>query len=208
MTCIAGISLSNGEVWIAGDSAGTNASSQQTLYREGKVFVVRNAHGDEFLLGCGTSFRMMDLLRYTLVPPPYEEEELHRYMVVGFVEAVRACLEAGGWARKEANREEGGTFLVGFRGRLFEISPDYQICEALIGYHAIGTGDDLALGALFATQGNRDPQNRLMLALQAAAYHNSDVREPFVIQHLRPAAVSPRLLEPTQPILVAQEQVG
>lgn len=187
MTCIVGIARANGEVWIGGDSAGTNADSQQTIETTEKVFFVRNAHsGDEFLLGCSTSFRMIDLLKYQLIPPEVDGNNLHRYMVIAFVEAVRTCLKEGGFAKKEDEREEGGYFLVGFRGRLFEVGSDYHVSEAQCGYHAIGSGDDLALGALFATRDLDDPEARLKLALHAAAYHNSDVREPFIIRHISP----------------------
>jgi hypothetical protein len=82
MTCIAGIALPNGEVWIGGDSAGTNSSSQQTIHADEKVFLVQNACGDEFLLGCTTSFRMIDLLKYKLDLPQYTGGNVHRYMVV------------------------------------------------------------------------------------------------------------------------------
>ncbi len=58
---------------------------------------------------------------------------------------------------------------------------DYQIEEAVAGYNAVGSGDDIALGALFATRnGGMGPVERLELALQAASYHNSDTRPPFV----------------------------
>ncbi len=51
MTCIAGIALPSGEVWIGGDSAATNSHSQQTVHVDEKIFLVRNASGDEFLGG-------------------------------------------------------------------------------------------------------------------------------------------------------------
>lgn len=181
MTCIVGIAL-NGEVWIGGDSAGTNSHSQQTIYASEKVFFTRNEHFDEFLFGGSTSFRMIDLLKHVFCPPRYDGGDIHHYMVALFVDAVRDCLKAGGFAKKEDEREEGGYFLVGFRGRLFHIASDYHVAEATCGYTALGTADDLAMGVLFATQGQNEPEARLKLALQAAAYHNCDVREPFVIR--------------------------
>jgi ATP-dependent protease HslVU (ClpYQ) peptidase subunit len=188
MTCIAAIALPSGETWVGGDSAGTNTSSQQTIHVDPKVFFVRNESGDEFLFGCSTSFRMMQLLQYVFKPPRYDGGDLHRYMVAEFVEAVRSVLKSGGFARKEAEREQGGKFLVGFRGHLFLIDSDYQVAEANCGYNAIGSGGDLAIGSLYTTEKQDiSPEKRLTIALQAAAYHNSDVREPFIIRHLVPA---------------------
>ncbi len=194
MTCIAGIALSNGEVWIGGDSAATSAHSQQTIVAGEKVFLVRNEF-DELLLGCSTSFRMIDLLKYSLQLPRYNGGDIHRYMVVEFVDAVRRCLKDGGFAKKESEREEGGDFLIAFRGRLFEVANNYHVVEAACRYTAVGSADDLALGALYATQDLHDPAARLSLVLHAAACHNSDVREPFVIRHPAPYAASSSLLD-------------
>jgi len=49
VTCVAGIVLPNGEIWIGADSAATNSSSQQMIFTDEKVFFVRNELGDEFL---------------------------------------------------------------------------------------------------------------------------------------------------------------
>lgn len=182
MTCIAGI-VEGGAVYIGGDSAATNSSSQQTIRADRKVFLV-----GECLFGCSSSFRMMQLLQHSLELPEIEQDmDIEKYMATVFIDAVRECLKKGGYAKKEEERERGGKFLVGFRGKLFCIDFDYQVAEALIGYDAVGTGDDIALGALFATKDRgMPPEERLDLALRAAEYHNSDVRAPFVIAHIEP----------------------
>ena len=81
------------------------------------------------MFGFTTSFRMGQLIRYALEPPE-PEGELDRFMSTAFVDAVRACLKDGGWARRDNEREEGGTFLVGVQGRLFAVHDDYQVDEA------------------------------------------------------------------------------
>jgi ATP-dependent protease HslVU (ClpYQ) peptidase subunit len=180
VTCIVGLAK-DGEVTIGGDSAGSN-NWQLTVRKDAKVF----PNGD-FLIGAGTSFRMIQLLRYSLIPPVYEKplhdnpEYLSCYMATSFVDSVRECLKNGGWAKKEAEQESGGVFLVGFQGRLFCINSDYQVEETLCGYNAIGDGDDVALGSLYTT-GEFMPHNRVELALQAAEYHCSTVRGPFIIE--------------------------
>jgi hypothetical protein len=99
--------------------------------------------------------------------------------------AARTCFREGGFARKKDEQEEGGHFLVGVRGRLFEIESDYQVGESLDGYAAIGSGDDVALGALFATHHlGMSPEQRLTLALEAAQHHITSVRAPFLIECL------------------------
>jgi hypothetical protein len=155
MTCIVGLVAPGGVVWIGGDSAATNTSSQQVVRADPKVFV-----RDEYVFGCTSSFRMIQLLRYTLRIPPYEgNADVLEYLATTFIQATRDCLRGGGYAKEKQGREEGGIFLVGFRGRLFRVERDYQIEETLCGCNAVGSANDIALGALYATQQtDSDPQ--------------------------------------------------
>jgi hypothetical protein len=174
MTAIAGF-VDGGKVWIGGDSAGVSRYSL-TVRADQKVF--RNG---DFLFGFTSSFRMGQLLRYSFTPPvPKEGQDLYSYMVTDFINAVRECLKNGGFAAKDKEEESGGCFLAGYRGRLFKVDSDYQVGEPASGYDAAGCGDDIVVGALFATVGT-DPMTRMTLALQAAERHSVGVRGPFVI---------------------------
>lgn len=183
MTCITGIAK-HGVVWIGGDSAGTTAQNQQTIREDEKVFALKS-ETDAFLLGCTTSFRFIDLLKYEFVPPPCTDENLHRYMVTQFVQAMREVLKKGGFAKKDNEQEEGGHTLVGFRGTLYTIESDYQVGIPRCQYAALGSASDVALGSLFTTMHflDMEPERRLLVALQAAARHYADVAEPFVMYH-------------------------
>jgi ATP-dependent protease HslVU (ClpYQ) peptidase subunit len=182
MTCIVGL-VHLDKVYIGGDSAGSN-SWQLTVRKDTKVF--RNG---DFLIGACSSFRMIQLLQYALKHPVYEKplednpEHLSCYMATSFIDAVRECFKNGGYAKKEAEQESGGTFLVGFQGRLFCIQDDYHVGESLCGYSAIGDGEDVACGVLYATESMR-PYERVLLALQAAQYHCTSVSAPFVIESI------------------------
>ncbi len=182
MTCIVGLKTPQG-VFIGGDSAATNDSGLQTILASHKVFFIGEGRC-RMLLGCTTSCRMTQLLHYELQLPPYERDmDVEEYMVARFVNAVRDCLKTGGFAKKEDEQEEGGNFLIGFQGRLFEIQEDYQVSEALNGYKAAGSGAKFALGSLYATP-DLPPEQRIRLALEGAAYHNAYVRPPFLIKCL------------------------
>ena len=174
MTCIVGIA-EQGRVYLGGDSAGVSRQ-ELTLRADSKIFRVQ-----DFLIGCTWSFRMSQLLQYRLQPPAYSPKEgVERYLCTHFMDEVRRCFKEGGCARKEHEAEAGGTFLLGFRGRIFTIYSDYQLSESLDGYQAIGTGDEVALGVLYATaQTDMAPKERLALALQAASHHIISVAAPF-----------------------------
>ncbi|WP_434614550.1 hypothetical protein [Azospirillum sp. B2RO_4] len=175
MTCIVGL-VDGDRVWMGGDSAGVNGLDI-TVRADTKVF--RN--GDS-LIGFTSSFRMGQLLHYRLDVPPREHDiDLFRYMVVDFVDAVRNCLKDGGYAHRSNDVETGGTFMVGLEGRLFTVQSDYQVGEAVRGYHAIGCGSDYALGSLASTIG-QPPEERVLKALECAELFNGGVRAPFTIQ--------------------------
>jgi len=177
MTCIVGL-VDNGKVWMGGDSAGV-AGLDISLRSDPKVF--RNG---ELLIGFTSSFRMGQLLRFRLQPPPRRpDQDLFHYLVCDFVEAVRICLKDGGFAHRSNDVETGGFFLVAAEGRLFSIQDDYQVSEFHRNYHAIGCGATYALGSLHTTSGLPADQ-RVRKALETAEYFSGGVRAPFTIECL------------------------
>ena len=179
MTCIAGF-VEDGSVWIGADSAGVSAGDYGLIVRsDAKLF--RNG---PMLFGFTTSFRMGQLLRHALVvPEQLQSVSVDKYMATTFVSAVRACLSDHGWSERRNDREVGGDFLVGYRGRLFHVCSDYQVGEAAGGIDSAGCGDHIARGALYAsTLKGRD---RVLVALKAAEAFSAGVRGPFTIEELR-----------------------
>lgn len=177
MTCIVGL-VDSGKVFIGGDSAGV-AGLNLTVRSDAKVF--RNG---DFLFGFTSSFRMGQLLRYALIHPKrFPDKSVDSFMVTDFVDAVRNCLKSGGYARRDRETESGGTFLVGYEGRLFRIEDDYQVGESASPYDAVGCGADFALGAMFASNGAA-PEIRVAQALSAAEANSAGVRAPFVIESI------------------------
>jgi ATP-dependent protease HslVU (ClpYQ) peptidase subunit len=173
MTCIVGI-VDGTRVLMGADSAGVGGLDISNR-KDVKVFT----NGD-FVIGCTTSFRMIQLLQYKLNPPKrHPDVDVMRFMVTDFIEAVRELFRAGGFATKEKEAENGGTFLVGHAGRLFRIDSDYQVGERADGFDACGCGESYALGAMACSE-QVPPQERLQLALETAAHFSAGVRGPFV----------------------------
>lgn len=172
MTAIVGL-VHDGKVHLGGDSAGVSGYSL-TVRADSKVFT-----NGPYVMGFTSSFRMGQLLRHAFKAPE-PDGDLEAFMTTTFVDGVREALKAGGWLSKENDREEGGIFLVGVAGRLFRVDADFQVGEAADGYAAAGCGQDLAVGALFATAGSRmAPERRLKVALEAAVRFSAGVRGPF-----------------------------
>ena len=174
MTAIAGL-IHEGRVLLGSDSAASGGWNIE-IRRDAKVF-----RSGRYVMGFTTSFRMGQILRWSLEPPqPPGNGQLERFMCTTWVDAVREALKAGGWAKRDAEQETGGEFLVGVSGRLFTVYADYQVGEVAAEYAAVGSGEQLALGAFAATEGMRlSPKRRVSLALSAAERHISSVRGPF-----------------------------
>jgi hypothetical protein len=191
MTCIVGL-VHDGKVLIGGDSAGVGGYDL-TVRGDQKVWAK-----DGWAFGFTSSFRMGQLLRYSLHPPKrHPDTDLMQYMVTEFIDAVRKCLKDGGYATVKDGGEQAGCFLVGHSGRLFRVDSDYQVGESAAAYDAVGCGDSFAKGALFATGAVAadpvrlglltlpaqpvDPALRVTNALLAAEAMSAGVRGPFHI---------------------------
>lgn len=184
MTCIVGIiDKETNSVVMGADSAGV-AGLHIVVRKDPKMFW----NGD-FLIGCTSSFRMIQLLQYNLELPKYNEgDDLHKYMCTKFIDEVRKCFKKGGFLKKEHEEEEGGTFLVAHKNRLFTIEDDFQVAESEDPYAAVGCGYSYALGALSTLEEVIQHESvkyraevKVHMALEAASKHSGGVCEPFII---------------------------
>jgi hypothetical protein len=175
VTCIVG--LTDGHtVTIGGDSAGSDGW-HVAVRSDSKVFQV-----GPYLMGFTTSYRMGQLLRYSLTVGEPDTWDVDRFMATTFIDAVRSCLTAGGYARTQDGQEQGGQFLVGIRGRLYVVDSDYQIGHTIAGYAAVGSGYLVALGSLHSTTTLPvNSHDRAVMALEAAAELTEGVRPPFTV---------------------------
>lgn len=149
MTCIVGM-VHAGGVTLGGDSAGIGGYDL-VVRKDPKVFAL---DGGRAVFGFTSSFRMGDLLRYRLdFPKRHPDVDLDRWMRTDFIDAVRHCLKAGGYAGVSNGVETGGDFLVGLEGRLFRIASDFQVGESACGLDAVGCGESFAIGAMHALRG-------------------------------------------------------
>lgn len=135
MTCIAALKHPKLGIFMGADSAGSSGNDL-TLRSDKKVF-----KNGEMLIGCTSSFRMLDLLKYKLVVPgPQLSMSNHEYMATQFVDEVRKVFKDGGFLKKEKEEELGGTFIVGYRDEIFCIDSDFQVECPLDNFFACGCG--------------------------------------------------------------------
>ena len=182
MTCIVGLVEGN-KVYIGGDSASvcgqlTRVSAVPKVFRNGP-----------FVIGYTSSWRMGQILEHHLQigsgKLPRAGDSLHEFMVSIFVERVRELFKSFGYAKLENNEETAGEFLVGCYGHLYHIGSDYQVNETVNGMDVCGSGEQYALGALYATKDSAlTPYQRIDIALEAAAEFSTTVRPPFTVKEI------------------------
>jgi ATP-dependent protease HslVU (ClpYQ) peptidase subunit len=179
MTCIIGFADKD-KVYIGGDSAGVSGYSIHIRADE-KVF--RNG---PFIMGFTSSFRMGQLLRYVFQPPeqPADMDD-RKFMVAVFIPAVKKCFKSGGFQRSKDGGDRGGAFLVGYKGRLYEIDEDYQVGLLADNVASVGCGESVALGAMYGLAHTKlDPIAKILKALEITSYLNAGVRPPFIVETL------------------------
>lgn len=179
MTCIVGIVFDN-RVYMGADSYGSNGYSGGTVLNP-KCFI-----SGEFIIGCTSTFRLIDVLRYKLVIPkihPDDQADADKYMRTTFIDAVRKCLTENGHLSKNTDGlESGGNFLVGYKNGLYEVQSDFSVLTVPIWGHSVGSGENSARGSLYTTKDMQlTPEQRITTALESASSTVPSVRPPFVI---------------------------
>lgn len=180
MTCIVGVEH-QGHVYLGGDAAGV--SGDTVTLAAPKVFL-----RGPMVFGYTWTFRTGQVLQYVLDVPPHRSTQSDMaYLVNDFANALRTCFKDAGCMGKESSSgvEQGGQFLLGYRGKLYTVMTDCHVQPAVDGYAAVGSGQAVALGALYAAK-DVDPKRRLLLALGAAAKYDRNVCPPFTVVRSRP----------------------
>ncbi len=176
MTCIVAWA-EKGKICIGGDSAGVAGYNMQIRADE-KVF-----KNGEMIFGFTSSFRMGQLLRFSLLLPlKKEKQDNYNYMCTDFINAVRKCLKDGGYASKKEEVESGGCFLVGFRNNIYSIESDFQVGKTTKPYHTVGCGESFALGTCWTLNKMNSKlslKDKVRTALEVAYEFSAGVRPPY-----------------------------
>ena len=183
MTCIIGFTdRERGVSWIGGDSLGSDGYTKASEL-SAKVF--RNELFKNVLIGGTTTFRHLDLLRYS--EELFDEVDFykksvidHKFMVTKFIPKVVKLFREG--IISEPETERGGSFVVATPGKVFKVQEDYSVLEPELGICAVGCGQDVAMGSLVTTmEMDMKPEEKIVVALKAAEQVCCGVQRPFRI---------------------------
>ena len=144
MTVILG-AVDKNKIYMGCDSQVTWGNSKG-IVKGLKVFKKKN-----MIFGVCGSPRIIQLLNFSLNIPEHPKKFTdYAYMGSVFIDAVRDCLKDGGFSKIDNNTETGGNFLVGYNGKIYDIDYNYSITYFDTDYAAIGSGEEIAVGAFCA----------------------------------------------------------
>lgn len=176
MTCICAL-VKNNHVWMAGDLCGSNGFTKK-VYPDTKVFM----NGD-FILGYTSSFRLGQILQYNWSQPARLEGLTDReYLQLDVIESFRECFNRFGYGVKDGLEDVGGNFLIGYKGCIYEMQPNFSVLKHE-DFASVGSGGDFADAslAILTEDEDFDPYYVLQKAISVAARFTTSVSEECTI---------------------------
>jgi len=174
MTCIVGL-VDNGIVYIGGDRGISDKDIILTMCRPK---VMKNG---EYIIGYAGSQGVGQLAH--IMTTPVCGKDVEKTLRTTFIKSLKTIIEEFG----PSNLTESDChtdFLVGCKGRLFEISTeDWSVSE--LEYSAVGSGGNIALGSLYTSSLNTyTPIERVTYALNAAITLSPTCQGPVDILYI------------------------
>ena len=178
MTAVVGYTDGN-RTWIGADSLATASTMSKAVSVSPKVF-----RSGSVIVGFSDSFRVGQILIHQFqMPQLLKATDAGTWVCRQFIPCLWDTLLGYDLIHDNLMDSE---LLIGLRGRLFEVSPDFGVHEYDCAYTAVGSGGDLCKGVMYATEGSQlKPPQRLKMALRAAQKFNCSVGEPFSVISVR-----------------------
>jgi len=183
MTCIVGIE-DQGKVYMGADSCINDEDTYITSHQN-KIFEIKTEY-DQFLIGITGRNKMIDIVTYNFNPIRLDQNDSdEKFIRTTVIENLRKIFKDAGYAVISENRDTFvGDMLIGYKGVLYCIRYSYDVLICHKCGHAIGDGNTPARGSLWTTKDDKDPEKRILAALESAEAINSDVRGPMYIKNL------------------------
>lgn len=124
--------------------------------------------------GVGTA-RASQIIQYADIIDKNEFSPTTEYIITSLVPIIATTLKANGIVIDPTPESEltgitiPNAFIFAYGNKAWLIWHDLSVQEITEDYLAIGSGSEVAKGALFATQDGKNPFERIVLAIQAAA---------------------------------------
>jgi ATP-dependent protease HslVU (ClpYQ) peptidase subunit len=151
MTTIIGIQHNNGCTLVA-DSLVSDDNGRTWSHPEMTKINKRGA----FLIAGAGEVGPCDIAQHIWEPPVLtvkDKKDVYHFMITKAMPSLRECLKANGYNFDEPQDKDSSSrfqFLMAVNGELFDIGDDLSIMRSGDGFYGIGSGAQIALGALHA----------------------------------------------------------
>lgn len=166
MTTIIGIEYQDRSV-IMTDNRVTNDGGKVWHHPDMVKLTKRGA----FIIAGAGEIVPCDVIQHIWEPPRVmakDKEDLWHFMIVKVIPSMRKCLIENGYNFNEPDAGDNRFgFIVSVAGHLFELDDDLGVTRQLTGLYGIGSGGDIALGALSA---GASPEQAMDIAAQLTAF--------------------------------------
>lgn len=157
--------IKDNKVYMGADHLGSDGFVKTEFVKNNKLF----KNGD-FMIGYTTSYRMGQILEYSWAPPVRKENITDdQYFYKDVLDSIRQCFKDNDYGDKNGPDYQAGNFLVGWKGRIFEVQNAHALEH--VKFASVGSGSYHALGALLALDiinHQAEPHRLLEIALDVA----------------------------------------
>lgn len=172
MTTIVAVKTSD-KVVFGTDSKVTDGSGRWWSHPATSKVVER---GDYIIAGSG-EVAAGDIVLHIWQPPKptsVDKKDLYHFMVAKVIPSIKACMKENDykWETPDDDDSPKFNFLIAMAGEVFEFSDDFGVVMRESGVYGIGSGSDIALGALLVGAS-------IEKALEIAADHDIYTAPPF-----------------------------
>ena len=141
--------------------------------------------GNGILFGVCGHWRAAQIVKHKFnIPERPCKMSTEKYMNTVFIDELRKVFKENGYTEINNNEEKahGAYLMIGIDNRLFNIGYDFSVLEQEDNYICLGSGEDLAYGAMnILKDQNLDPIDKIIKALETACKYNSGCAPPFTI---------------------------
>lgn len=173
MTTIIGVEYANRCVVLADSRV---VGDTKIYAHPDMVKVVTNGN---FIIGTAGDVRAIQVILHSWKPPSTtskDKDNLFAFVINKVVPSLKQLLiDNGILDSKPSDKDFELYILLAINGNIFEIDSELSVSRNNVGYYAIGTGGDYALGALYA---GATPET----AIAIAAINDSKTAEPFIAE--------------------------
>lgn len=175
MTIVIGM-ISNNKVYMGSDRG------MSDTYSISSPITPKIKKNGQFLIGYASSRGSGQVAHY-IDFPNVNKRDVDKYMRTDFILTLKKAIDQFGLDISDDDKA-AADFLVGIHGRLFEIATnDWQVNE-YEDYIAIGSGSQFALGSLYTSKIWKDPNKRIIKALECSIKYSPQCSYPVDIESI------------------------